>query len=297
MSIKLPSSLKSLLSITALLICSPLSVVAENCVVRDFLELPLTQSIDPMQTALEIAYPGLNLDPTRSLVEFPDGTRLNFRGARRVTADKRLEHSTLGDQFHYTYPLGFTLTERKQLYFDPGRIRWEQFFRSLYFETRNEARRSLSRVTYTGTSSQAVFNATKKYCVHVQLRSVLEEIAAYGPAMDVYFEKSGGSFNWRVIAGTNRLSTHSFGIAVDLNTQLGKYWRWDGGKPGSVGPFANEIPFEIVSAFERRGFIWGGKWYHYDGMHFEYRPELILYSRLMAQNDRRPIVHAIRMTD
>jgi peptidoglycan LD-endopeptidase CwlK len=27
--------------------------------------------------------------------------------------------------------------------------------------------------------------------------------------------------------------------------------------------------------FEKHGFIWGAKWYHYDTMHFEYRPELL----------------------
>jgi D-alanyl-D-alanine carboxypeptidase len=27
------------------------------------------------------------------------------------------------------------------------------------------------------------------------------------------------------------------------------------------------------------GFIWGGKWYHYDTMHFEYRPELMGFRR------------------
>ena len=26
--------------------------------------------------------------------------------------------------------------------------------------------------------------------------------------------------------------------------------------------------------FEKYGFVWGGRWYHYDTMHFEYRPEL-----------------------
>jgi hypothetical protein len=30
-----------------------------------------------------------------------------------------------------------------------------------------------------------------------------------------------------------------------------------------------------VDIFERHGFIWGGKWAHYDTMHFEYRPELL----------------------
>ena len=34
------------------------------------------------------------------------------------------------------------------------------------------------------------------------------------------------------------------------------------------------VPKEIVDVFEKYGFIWGGRWYHYDTMHFEYRPEL-----------------------
>jgi hypothetical protein len=40
--------------------------------------------------------------------------------------------------------------------------------------------------------------------------------------------------------------------------------------------YRNEIPWEIVEIFERHGFVWGGKWYHYDTMHFEYRPEIVL---------------------
>ncbi len=39
--------------------------------------------------------------------------------------------------------------------------------------------------------------------------------------------------------------------------------------------YKNEIPMEIVRIFEKHGFIWGGKWHHYDTMHFEYRPELL----------------------
>ncbi|MGC1959145.1 MAG: M15 family metallopeptidase, partial [Pseudolabrys sp.] len=37
----------------------------------------------------------------------------------------------------------------------------------------------------------------------------------------------------------------------------------------------NRIPIEIVRIFEKQGFIWGGYWYHFDTMHFEYRPELL----------------------
>jgi hypothetical protein len=42
-----------------------------------------------------------------------------------------------------------------------------------------------------------------------------------------------------------------------------------------VIPYRNVIPQGIVDIFEKHGFIWGGKWYHYDTMHFEYRPELV----------------------
>jgi D-alanyl-D-alanine carboxypeptidase len=31
--------------------------------------------------------------------------------------------------------------------------------------------------------------------------------------------------------------------------------------------------------FERAGFIWGGKWYHFDTFHFEYRPEIIALAK------------------
>ena len=41
-----------------------------------------------------------------------------------------------------------------------------------------------------------------------------------------------------------------------------------------MNSFKNKIPKEVVDIFERYGFIWGGRWYHYDTMHFEYRPEL-----------------------
>jgi len=39
------------------------------------------------------------------------------------------------------------------------------------------------------------------------------------------------------------------------------------------------MPQAIVDIFERYGFIWDGKWYHYDTMRFEYRPELLAASR------------------
>jgi hypothetical protein len=76
------------------------------------------------------------------------------------------------------------------------------------------------------------------------------------------------------VAGTGQPSPHSFGIAIDLNTAFSEYWYWQRHNEPII--YRNRMPEEIVSTFEKHGFIWGGKWYHFDTMHFEYRPELLL---------------------
>jgi hypothetical protein len=35
-------------------------------------------------------------------------------------------------------------------------------------------------------------------------------------------------------------------------------------------------PAAVIGAFEKQGFVWGGKWLFFDTMHFEYRPEILL---------------------
>jgi hypothetical protein len=249
----------------------------------DFMALNLPAASDDkraaIKIALEYAYPGVRLDRDAGVLHLVDGNQIPYRPARAVAAAERLDNATLGDQFVYPYPLDFTLEARKQPYMDPGRVRNEAFFRAVFFDSKSAARKSLTSVKYKGKATRATFTVTKKHCVHVQLKAALDAIARRGD-MDLYFRKIGGSFNWRMISGTKRLSSHSFGSAIDVNSQLGKYWKWSGAKPGKATHYDNAIPQVLVEAFERYGFIWGGKWHHYDGMHFEYRPELILYARL-----------------
>ena len=52
------------------------------------------------------------------------------------------------------------------------------------------------------------------------------------------------------------------------------YWYWRPHDGAIV--YRNRMPEEIVAIFEKHGFIWGGKWYHFDTMHFEFRPELLV---------------------
>ena len=70
-------------------------------------------------------------------------------------------------------------------------------------------------------------------------------------------------------------SAHGFGIAIDIAAAHSHYWLRT--KPGAVAIslIKMRFPGEIVCIFEAHGFIWGGKWYHYDTMHFEYRHELV----------------------
>ncbi len=86
-----------------------------------------------------------------------------------------------------------------------------------------------------------------------------------------------GTFNYRLISGTNRLSPHAFGIAIDLASDKRDYWKWASKEAGEkrLASYSNEL----VEIFENNGFVWGGKWSHFDILHFEYRPEIILKAR------------------
>ncbi|MEM8729497.1 MAG: M15 family metallopeptidase [Pseudomonadota bacterium] len=260
-------------------------VAGSACTARDFMALPLPQDPgrSPVVLALETAYPGLYVDDGQARVHMPDGaTVLPLGESTGQSPEALLQGPSIVEQFTYPYPLDFDLDARRTPWVDPGRLRNQAFFQALYFDRQTEAARHLRTVRYatTGTS----FYLTDKTCAATQLDAALRAIAAQGTDYSRFFQSVGGSFNWRRIAGTNRLSAHSFGIALDLNAKLGGYWRWSGAQPGAAQVYDNKIPEGIVSALERYGFVWGGKWHHFDGMHFEYRPELILYARLL---DRR----------
>lgn len=93
-------------------------------------------------------------------------------------------------------------------------------------------------------------------------------------------------YNWREIRDVHRKSLHSMGIAFDvLPAKLNKhiYWRWTKDQKGDkwmLTPLNKRwMPtYDFINIFEDEGFVWGGKWEIWDNMHFEYRPELILYA-------------------
>jgi D-alanyl-D-alanine carboxypeptidase len=108
------------------------------------------------------------------------------------------------------------------------------------------------------------------------LQQVSDELDQLPDRFLEYLKPLQGTYNCRPIAKTSRQSPHAFGIAIDIAGAHSDYWLWS--KPDASGPipYKNQIPWDIVRVFENHKFIWGGKWYHYDTMHFEYRPEIIL---------------------
>lgn len=134
---------------------------------------------------------------------------------------------------------------------------------------------TLAPVVWLPGVSGAVLQVTTVNGVDERLRAVSEELGRLPPELLRRVAKPSGAFHWRAIKGTKRLSLHSFAVAVDVGVERSDYWRWT--KPDAQGRYVwrNRIPLEVVEVFERHGFLWGGKWYHFDTMHFEYRPELL----------------------
>lgn len=184
-----------------------------------------------------------------------------------------LEDGDIEDSLAQIYPAGACET-RPAVNFDPGRVRSERFMKVMYGSSAKEVQSRLVPVDWFGER----LHVTKVNHVNRALEAVRDELAGRAE-LRKYLTPSAGVFNWRKVAGQRNLSVHSFGAAVDLNTKFADYWVWSGGKPGKVPLYRNKFPMEIVSIFEKHGFIWGGRWYHYDTMHFEYRPELLEIGR------------------
>jgi hypothetical protein len=184
-----------------------------------------------------------------------------------------LEHGDIEDSLEQIYPAGPCET-RPDVNFDPGRIRSERFMRVMYGDSAKEVQSNLVPVKWFGET----LHVTRINGVNKALEAVRDELVSRTD-LRKYLTPSAGVFNWRKIAKQDSLSVHSFGAAIDLNTKFADYWIWSGGKPGNVPVYKNKFPMEIVAIFEKHGFIWGGRWYHYDTMHFEYRPELLEIGR------------------
>lgn len=180
---------------------------------------------------------------------------------------------TVLDTLKAPYPVGAGGREPEKGA-DPGRSRNTSLMAALYGPDRATIEQSLVRVDFLGTE----VSFTKLHGAASALSRVAESLkqaCVEDNSLKDWLLPIGGHYTWRQIAGTKRLSAHSFGIAIDLNVQKGIYWKWKSDKK-LLAQTRENFPQVIVDAFEKEGFVWGGKWSHFDFMHFEYRPEVIL---------------------
>lgn len=161
------------------------------------------------------------------------------------------------------------------------------FFDALYqSHTKESLEKHIQRITFLGKPLR-VHQRLKEPLQRVEQR--INEAAATDLTIKPFIAEINqlDAYYWRLIAGTNRKSFHSLGIAVDIlpKNLKGKaiYWSWtkDVNPDWMLTPLADRWmpPQSVIDIFEDEGFIWGGKWGIWDNMHFEYHPELILEAK------------------
>jgi peptidoglycan L-alanyl-D-glutamate endopeptidase CwlK len=219
------------------------------------------------------AYPNFFSGYQDNRLLFQDGDGIQFDDGRTKPYEELLSNPDPEDELNQAYPTGPQSYAAPAVNFDPGRYRCAALFKKMYGENAREVESHLVTIPWLPHSAHGTVRITRVNGVDRQLAAISEELDQLPPEEKKYVLKTGGTFNWRPIAGSEQLSAHSFGIAIDIDPDYSDYWRW--ASHGKLIPYKNRIPHRIVEIFERHGFIWGGKWYHYDTMHFEYRPELL----------------------
>lgn len=161
-------------------------------------------------------------------------------------------------------------------------VRYNGFLDDLYqVQTRSDAEAIMERTRFFGMGVRVHPMVVKPLeNAEMRIRAAMTDDAELRDFVHGLRQVHG--YNWRNIAGTQRRSYHSYGVAVDvIPASYGggfAYWRW----AAEAGidewwdlPLRDRwmIPQSFVEAFESEGFVWGGKWLFFDMMHFEYRPE------------------------
>jgi len=217
------------------------------------------------------AYPDFLASHDGKVLVWKDGTRMPVSDGRgNKSFDEKLRDASITDQLSIRYVKG-PLEKPLGLQDDPGRFRNSAFFDKMYGDcSKGEVQSKLTKLAWLPKSGGGSVQITTVNGIADRLRAVSAELDALPPDLKKFAFPSAGTFNCRTVKDTGNRSMHAWGAAIDINTKFADYWMW-----GPKGPYRNRIPVEIVEVFEKHGFIWGGKWGHFDTMHFEYRPELL----------------------
>ena len=233
---------------------------------------------------LMIAYPEYitNIEENNGYVYLimKSGKKICYDDKKEKNSQEKLANPDLQDTLDQIYPLS-AVKSIMESNFDPGRFRSYSLLSEVYGTSKNAVESKLAKVKVGYSNFQ--FNNSSSASNSLQaVMGELIPLSERNQNVRRCLLPCSGTFNYRVIAGTNRLSPHSFGIAIDLASDKSDYWKWASKDAGENR--LSSYPNELVKVFENNGFVWGGKWSHFDILHFEYRPEIILKARYFTSN-------------
>ncbi len=234
--------------------------------------------------ALMLAYPehvnGAQRDNNgKVFLIMKSGKRILYDDKRVKSVEEKLNSPDLQDMLEQLYPLE-PVTKLMDKNFDPGRARVYELIAEVYGASRQQVEKNLIMVN-TGFGA---FQFNKQNKAASSLKAAFTELRALAQTnkrISAFLAPCSGTYNYRMIAGTGRLSPHAFGTAIDLARDSRDYWKWATPEQGEKRLLAYSK--EVVEVFEKHNFAWGGKWGHFDILHFEYRPEIILKAKYFGK--------------
>lgn len=243
-------------------------------------DLPGDNSIPKGARILMKVYPDFVKGYRDGKLLMSDGSTIVYDDGKKKSFIELLDDADPEDMFAFTYDRHSWVPAKMQ---DAGRSRCEVLFKKMYGSSSAQVNSKLVKVRWpfgTATNSggvnmkQKTVRFTPVNGAAQQLEKVVAELEKH-PELHKYLAQSG-AFYWRPVRGAKRLSAHSYGMTIDIGVKYSNYWRTQSTNENATIAYHNKYPHEIVEIFEKYGFIWGGRWYHYDTMHFEYRPEILM---------------------
>jgi hypothetical protein len=236
---------------------------------------------------LILAYPehitGIEASDGKVFLLMKSGRKIIYDDKKEKTFEEKLNSADVQDMMEQAYPLSDINTLMPKDY-SPGRIRCYPLMIEVYGHSKEQIQANIINVS-TGCGNLS-FNKSSKAAE--SLKKAMDELAVLSKgnrAVSSAVFPTNGTFNYRRIAGTGRLSPHSFGTAIDLARDKRDYWKWASKEQGEER--LKSYPREVVKVFEKNNFIWGGKWHHFDILHFEYRPELVIKALYFGRHNNR----------
>ncbi|MBZ9687562.1 M15 family metallopeptidase [Clostridium estertheticum] len=277
----------SVLIFVTILLCNIINITISptaNAILKE--ETSNTYNVTMKQDllCLMIAYPEYitNIEEKNGYVYLvlKSEKKLKYDDKIRKNSQEKLANPDLQDTLEQIYPLSAIRSIMKTDY-DPGRARSYGLLTEVYGCSKNAIEANLTKVKVGYNNYQ--FN--KSNSAASSLQAVMKEVIPLSQTNQNVRKcllPCSGTFNYRMISGTSRLSPHAFGIAIDLASDKRDYWKWASKEAGEKR--LASYPPDLVEIFEKNGFIWGGKWSHFDILHFEYRPEIILKARYFTNS-------------